>query len=441
MKVSIRLSRCCIKKNNGFMLILILILTIINKTLASIYANASCAQVFCGVNSVCVPRGLSSCECLCPYQFQHQPNFGCFPPQCRSELILNNYKIMSHKMMSFKFLFYFKANDDCRRDQSCNNGKCISLCTGACGINARCEVTPQRTVTCQCYFGYIGDPSIYCHPIPPSDLCRSRCGSNTDCRIFNGIPYCYCKPGFVQKNPNGDCVHECEVDTHCPDYHFCSNYRCHPVCKICDRAGADCIGYDGLHYAQCQCPKSYRGDPYKRCEPECYSDEECPFSKPFCQNGRCFDPCTNSCGYKALCYVHDHKVACVCPPGTEGNPMFRCDPKQKRDPCNPSPCGENAFCEVGTTCKGVCAICTCPKGFKGDPNRKCVIGDCNNDSECFYNQACVDYRCVDLCKPPSICGLNANCTTRAHKTVCSCPEGFSGDPAQECLSLSVIPLF
>lgn len=92
-----------------------------------------------------------------------------------------------------------------------------------------------------------------------------------------------------------------------------------------------------------------------------------------------------------------------------------------------------------------------------------IKGTCNNDSECFYNQACVDYHCIDLCKPPSICGMNANCTTRAHKTgniyifcfgfkdndkfiligflVCSCPDGFSGDPAQECVSLSVIPLF
>lgn len=89
------------------------------------------------------------------------------------------------------------GNDDCRRDKSCKNGKCVSLCNGACGINARCEVTPQRTVTCQCYYGYVGDPSVYCHPIPPSDLCRTRCGSNTNCRIFNGIPYCYCKPGFI----------------------------------------------------------------------------------------------------------------------------------------------------------------------------------------------------------------------------------------------------
>lgn len=59
----------------------------------------------------------------------------------------------------------------------------------------------------------------------------------------------------LQKSPNGECIHECEVDTHCPDYHYCSNFRCNPVCKICDRAGADCIGYDGLHYAECQCPK------------------------------------------------------------------------------------------------------------------------------------------------------------------------------------------
>ncbi|XP_063706044.1 stabilin-2-like [Culicoides brevitarsis] len=412
MKVSIiRLS------NYKCITLLSILSAIIRQSAASVYANATCSQVFCGINSVCVPRGSSACECLCPYQFQHQPNYGCFPPQCRT-------------------------NDDCRRDQSCKNGKCVSLCVGACGVNARCELTPQRTISCQCYFGYIGDASVFCYPAPPSDLCRSRCGNNpnTDCRILHGVPHCFCKSGFV-KNINGDCIHECEVDSQCPDFHFCSNYRCLPVCKICDKAGADCIGYDGLHSAECQCPKNYRGNPYKRCEPECYVDEECPFNKPFCQNGRCFDPCLVSCGKNANCFVKDKKVACVCPPGTEGNPMFRCDPKQRRDPCNPSPCGENAFCEIGTTCNGVCAICTCPRGFKGDPNRKCVVGTCNNDSECFYNQACIDYQCIDLCKPPGICGKNANCTTRAHKTVCSCPEGFSGDPAQECTSLSVIPLY
>lgn len=155
----------------------------------------ACTQIFCGVNSVCVPRGITSCECLCPYQFQHQPNYGCFTPQCRSECNFSCDKISS--ITNLFIIASLLANDDCRRDQSCKNGKCVSLCSGACGINARCEVTPQRTVTCQCYYGYIGDPSVYCHPIPPSDLCRSRCGPNTDCRIFNGIPYCYCKAGFV----------------------------------------------------------------------------------------------------------------------------------------------------------------------------------------------------------------------------------------------------
>lgn len=60
----------------------------------------------------------------------------------------------------------------------------------------------------------------------------------------------------LQQRPDGNCVHECEDNDDCDSDHFCSNYKCTPVCKICDRAGADCIGYNAKpHYPVCQCPK------------------------------------------------------------------------------------------------------------------------------------------------------------------------------------------
>ena len=99
---------------------------------------------------------------------------------------------------------------------------------------------------------------------------------------------------------------------------------------------------------------------------------------------------------------------------------------EEPDPCNPDPCGAGAQC----TPRGRQAECRCPSGFKGDPYVFCKRGDCEYDNECPANLACFDFNCRDPCI--GTCGQNANCEVRNHRPICSCPEGFKGDPLRAC---------
>lgn len=98
-----------------------------------------------------------------------------------------------------------------------------------------------------------------------------------------------------------------------------------------------------------------------------------------------------------------------------------------QEPCNPSPCGPNSQCRQ---INGQ-AVCSCVPGFIGSPptcRPECVIS-----SECSLTRACVNQKCIDPC--PGSCGLNAKCQVINHNPICTCLEGFTGDPFIRCLQL------
>ena len=41
------------------------------------------------------------------------------------------------------------------------------------------------------------------------------------------------------------------------------------------------------------------------------------------------------------------------------------------------------------------------------------------------------FECEDACAGPVICGRNAQCASRGHKAICTCPDGFFGNPNDE----------
>ena len=59
-------------------------------------------------------------------------------------------------------------------------------------------------------------------------------------------------------------------------------------------------------------------------------------------------------------------------------------------------------------------------------------GECNYDSECPDNNACIENQCLDPCIINSPCGNNAICKTTAHRPFCQCPPGLAGDPHSYC---------
>ncbi|XP_059474355.1 slit homolog 1 protein-like [Neocloeon triangulifer] len=111
---------------------------------------------------------------------------------------------------------------------------------------------------------------------------------------------------------------------------------------------------------------------------ECILNQDCPPTLA-CIREKCSNPCLGVCGDNATCIVENHNPICSCGEGTTGDPFLSCNlvPKPaepdselainqrgKRssfyNPCEPSPCGENASCSIY---EGNNPVCTCLSGF------------------------------------------------------------------------------
>jgi len=343
---------------------------------------------------------------------------------------------------------------ECVRDPDCQTGY---VCR-----NYQCEVKP--------------DP---CDPSP--------CGPNTMCTSNNlGNPICRCLAGYI---PGPDtitgCKRECEVDPDCSAGYICSNYRCVEKPDPCSPSpcgpNTECTVTPSGNPI-CRCLPTYipQPDTITGCGRECERDQDCS-SGNICQSYRCVprpDPCDPSpCGPNTECNVNRlGNPVCTCIPGFSPSPdtITGCAKIEARtpppDPCVPSPCGPNTRCEVNSYGNPVCkclpnyvplqdtiqgcrennpcepdpcgvnaqcskngqsATCRCPSGYRGDPYVLCRQGDCDYDRDCPALLACFDYNCGDPCRPGT-CGSGALCQVRNHRPVCSCPEGFRGDPLVAC---------
>lgn len=94
------------------------------------------------------------------------------------------------------------------------------------------------------------------------------------------------------------------------------------------------------------------------------------------------------------------------------------------DVCRPSPCGPNSQCRDNNGA----AACNCLPNFVGNPpgcRPECVLS-----SECSWNKACVNQKCVDPCL--GACGKNSDCKVKNHSPICSCRNGYTGNPFSVC---------
>ena len=95
------------------------------------------------------------------------------------------------------------------------------------------------------------------------------------------------------------------------------------------------------------------------------------------------------------------------------------------NPCVPSPCGPNAQCQA----YGDSHTCTClPNYFGAPPNCR---PECTINSDCPSNRACINEKCRDPC--PGSCGFSARCSVINHTPICTCLEGYTGDPFTNCI--------
>ncbi|CAL4123349.1 unnamed protein product [Meganyctiphanes norvegica] len=108
-----------------------------------------------------------------------------------------------------------------------------------------------------------------------------------------------------------------------------------------------------------------------------------------------------------------------------------CNTVQLSNPCIPSPCGPNTWCEVSPRHDNV-AQCRCLDGFFPDEHtiRGCKP-QCSRDDECPNDYRCQRTKCVRVCGPGA-CGINAICDADDHQSKCSCQRGYIGDPYRFC---------
>lgn len=409
----------------------------------------TCATVRCGANADCIENN-GVLACVCKKGYSGDPLLG-----CRPECVIN---------------------PDCPSNKACINNKCTNPCTGACGIQAFCEVVNHYPV-CYCAPDHTGDALKHCTPvrtpIPDSNPCDpTPCGANSRCLVSpEGYAICSCLPGYRGNPPL--CQPECVISSECPLTKTCMNQKCIDPCPGTCGANALCEVFS--HNPVCSCPPFYEGDPFVACQvardteptiegqpctpspcgpnsicqvkqgrpvcscvanfigsppycrPECTNSNECPQDKA-CIKEKCVDPCKNVCGSNAQCQVISHAAFCSCLSGYQGDAFIGCAKEQEKasDPCNPSPCGENAQCNVRN---GV-ARCTCIPPYIGDAYSTGCRPECVLNSECPAQLACIKQHCRDPC--PGICGSKAECSIVNHIPVCSCVRGYEGDPFTGC---------
>lgn len=190
---------------------------------------------------------------------------------------------------------------------------------------------------------------------------------------------------------------------------------------------SQCIPKDSSY--SCTCLSTFIGSP-PNCRPECVTNGDCP-SNLSCIRQKCKDPCPGSCGANAQCHVVNHSPTCTCSPGFTGDPFTQCytiPPKTVQErvfPCYPSPCGANAICKE----QNGAGSCICIPEYYGNPYEGCKP-ECVLNTDCVSSKACIGNKCTDPCS--GSCGRNAICQVINHLPVCTCFEGYTGNPFQYC---------
>lgn len=99
---------------------------------------------------------------------------------------------------------------------------------------------------------------------------------------------------------------------------------------------------------------------------------------------------------------------------------------------------ENQPCGRNAFCTGIThkPICTCMEGFLGDPIKGCDKKECDSDTDCSGDKYCDNNMCKIACLTKNNCGENSICSSENHKHICYCQPGFTGDPVKGCTEIN-----
>ena len=379
-----------------------------------------------------------------------------------------------------------RMDGDCPSQLACINAVCINPCVelSPCARTAKCSVLdslPVRTMICTCPELFVPDLNGECRKIeapvrngcavdndcPDVEACINgqcrnpcNCGQNAECVVKSHRAICSCAKDY-EGNPNIACrTVGCRSNSECDSDKSCINSNCINPCLVNDPCGTNAECYTRDNRAECRCPSGYRGNPMDSCHiVGCYSNNDCPTDKR-CVNEQCVNPCIydSDCSPRAECRAQNHMAVCKCAPGLIGNPYIDCKPEIKlecifdtdcssslacidntcKDPCiELAPCNLPSRCQVIPSAPVRTMICICPEGYISSGSGTCkpiesirVIG-CISDSTCATDKSCIN----SLCRDPCNCGQNAQCRIKEHKPVCTCEQGYDGNPEIECVKI------
>ena len=67
--------------------------------------------------------------------------------------------------------------------------------------------------------------------------------------------------------------------------------------------------------------------------------------------------------------------------------------------------------------------------------------ECADNSECPPWNACINRQCLNPCAVTDPCATNAFCKVQDHEPICTCPEGYFGDPRVSCTKRKFVTRF
>ncbi len=274
------------------------------------------------------------------------------------------------------------------------------------------------------------------------DICKNKCKNcDNDSFYYCGLWGCKddnCPGGLKWRcDPEGDgCILCCPgddrrgLDQECQwgDYGDCLDSGCKQAPRLkCDRTTFTCTKDD---------TRSGRKPAYPPPGGGLYDCDSCyPFNSYFCDGG------ARSCTGCSWIAGRDDYI-------TNKDKGWKVVDDCGQCPLPVSPCGIDATCDDSSGR----AVCACPSGWTGDPNKKCVppevkINCCNTGTgQCLVRKqsdGCLDGETVvnncSRCQPSGSpcshepCGVGAKCDDSSGRAVCTCPSGWTGDPNKKCV--------
>ena len=113
-------------------------------------------------------------------------------------------------------------------------------------------------------------------------------------------------------------------------------------------------------------------------------------------------------------------MSCTCLPGFTGKGDVRCD-RISKDTLS---CSSILLSSLRILASFIIIVFS----FVVEP----IEAGCSSDSECSSSEACRNRNCINPCIVDKPCSPSAICSVQNHKSTCTCPPGFEGDPYRQC---------